>query len=225
MASVLAAYLITLIVGGVFVGLSVLAGLGKDVDVDHDGDLDGVDHVEHLEHGDAGHDEGSLAEVAHAGEPGRRSSWLPFTSLRFWTFGAFFFGLTGLLLSEVAAVAEPAAMIGGLGLGVAGGAAATAVFRALRRPVGRVGDASRWVGATTELLLPLAPGGLSKVRVRAGEKDRELIATLADRHAPSLPKGARVVVLEIDAEGRARVAPESAIFTRQEARAHEEVES
>jgi len=225
MSSVLAAYLIALIVGGVFVGLSVVAGLGKDVDVDHDGDLDHVDVVGHEGHVEVGHDEGSLAEAAHAGDPGRRTSWLPFTSFRFWTFGAFFFGLTGLLLSEVASVGEPAAAFAGLGLGVAGGAAATAVFRALRRPVGRVAEASRWVGVTSELMLPLAPGRLSKVRVRAGEKDRELIATLADPRGASLPKGTRVVVLEIDADGRARVAPESAVFTRSEIREDQEVES
>ncbi|MCC6624181.1 MAG: hypothetical protein IT385_23220 [Deltaproteobacteria bacterium] len=212
----LAAYLIALIVGGVFVGLSVMAGLGKDLEADH-GEPGHV-HV--------GADDGSLAEAAHAGAPDKRRLWLPFTSFRFWTFGAFFFGLTGLLLHEVALVPEPTAMLAALGTGVVGGTASAAIVRALRRPVGGVKDPSRWVGTTAELLLPLAPGGLSKVRVRAGEKDRELIVTLADPRGRSLPKGSRVIVLELGADGRARVAPESAIFANtQDAPRGEEVES
>lgn len=211
----LAAYLIALIVGGVFVGLSVLAGFGKDLEADH-GEPGHV-HV--------GADDGSVAEAAHAGAPSKRGPWLPFTSFRFWTFGAFFFGLTGLLLQEAAGVGEPTAMLVGLGAGVVGGTASAALVRALRRPVGGVRDPSRWVGVTGELMLPLSPGGLSKIRVRAGEKDREILVTLADAHAPSLPKGTRVIVLEFDTDGRARVTPESAVFTREEARQGEEIES
>jgi len=211
---VLAAYLIALIVGGVFVGLSVMAGLGKDLEADH-----GEPGHVHL-----GHEDGSLAEVAHAGAP--RRPWLPFLSLRFWTFGAFFFGLTGLLLHEVAGVAEPTAMLVGLGAGVAGGTASAAIVRALRRPVGRVEDPERWVGTPAELMLPLTPGGLSKVRVRAGEKDRELLVTLADPKGASLPKGTRVIVLAFDADGRARVAPEATMFERETSTpAREEIES
>jgi len=212
---VLAVYLIALIVGGVFVGLSVAAGFGKDVEADH-GEPGHV-HV--------GADDGSLAEAAHAGAPDKRRLWLPITSFRFWTFGAFFFGLTALLMREAAGAVEPTPMLVGLGAGVLGGTASAALVRALRRPVGGVRDPSRWVGQTAELLLPLAPGGLSKVRVRAGEKDRELLVTLADPRGRSLPKGTRVIVLEIDADGRARVSPESAIFTAQDAPANEEIGS
>lgn len=231
----LTAYLVCLVVGGVFVGLSALSGLGKDVDaggheadhdvdheVDHEVDHDvDHDHVVELDHDHAfAHDDDvdhapSLSEAALAGgarpieAPRRR--FVPFTSFRFWTFGGCFFGLTGVALSQLTTLGEPLSALTSAGVGLAAGTATAALVHRLRRPVGAPMTNDQWIGQTAELLLPLAPGALSKVRVAAGGRERDLVVTLAD--GPGLPKGTRVVILGIDRDGRALVQPEVAMFS------------
>ena len=218
----LTAYLVCLVVGGVFVGLSALSGLGKDVDAgghgaDHEVDHD---HVAELDHDHAfAHDHDvdhapSLSEAALAGGPkpieAPRRRFVPFTSFRFWTFGGCFFGLTGVALSQLTTLGEPLSALTSAGVGLAAGTATAALVHRLRRPVGAPLTSDQWIGQTAELLLPLAPGALSKVRVAAAGRERDLVVTLAD--GPDLPKGTRVVILGIDRDGRALVQPEAAMF-------------
>jgi len=197
---VLATYLICLIVGGVFVGLSALGG--------------GDDHDGHLEHNDTGEHGGesmthTLAEGALAGRPHR---WMPFASLRFWTFGSFFFGLGGLALTKLAELSEPLAAIIALVIGVVGGTSTAFIVHKLARPIGAPPDPSHWVGHVAELMLPLAPGAHSKVRLTGAQSERDMVVALADRDARALPKGTRVVILRIDGAGLGLVVPEAAIF-------------
>ncbi|MFO0749805.1 MAG: hypothetical protein U1F43_29655 [Myxococcota bacterium] len=223
----LAAYLVTLIVGGVFVGLSALAGLGKDLDggSDHDLGHDFAGHAggvaaahepsqaaEHDAQGHIGSSGEDVVEAVHSG-PVRRP-WMPFTSFRFWTFGAFLFGLTGLALTELAGAEEPGAMLAALALGVGGGTAASALVHVLRKPIGEAPDRRDWVGAVGELQHALSAGAASKIRAVLRGRDRDLVVTLADASARPLPKGTRVVVLAIGEDGRALVAPETAMFGR-----------
>lgn len=253
--TVLTAYLICLLVGGVFVGLSVAAGLGKDLgadkgfdkelggdDLDHEAGGDGIDKelevdAHAFDHGeaDAGGDhdhalahEAPTSDVAMAGHPGERRevprkrwryparrTWVPFTSLRFWTFGACFFGLTGVALTQLAGVGEPVAALTSLGVGLASGTATAWLVKRLRAPVGAVASARGWIGAVGELTFPLEPGGLSKVRVHSpGRPPRELLAVLAP-NAAMLPRGTRVVVLDFR-EGRAVVQPADPSMMAQE---------
>ena len=82
------AYLATFSLGGILIVASILLGGHDDHDVDHD-----VDHDHDFDH-DADHN--IDAEVDADGETG---TWLPFLSMRFWTFFLATFGLTGTLLS------------------------------------------------------------------------------------------------------------------------------
>ncbi|WOD39397.1 hypothetical protein [Nodosilinea sp. E11] len=82
-------YGVCLIVGGVFVVLAAVGGFdGADIDADFDveapGELDDIDLGTHLDQ--------TLTAL-------RNRWWLPFLSLRFWTFALCFFGLTGMLLT------------------------------------------------------------------------------------------------------------------------------
>lgn len=237
----LTAYLVCLVVGGVFVGLSVFAGMkegggadkdvgGKDFDKSFDKDVGGKSFEKDFDksfekdfeldelptsHGDAVH-EAPTSDVALAGHPGEKRQvprrrwrypkgpWLPFASLRFWTFGSCFFGLTGVALTQLAGVGEPVAALASLGVGLAAGTGTAWLVHRLRRPVGAVGSARGWVGVIGELTHPLAPGQLSKVRVRLpGRAPRELLAELAD-HERALPRDCKVVVLDFR-DGRAVV--------------------
>lgn len=89
-------YLLCLAIGGVFVALAAIAGLdGVDFDSDFDTDIELRDQS-------------------------RLQLKLPFLSLRFWTFGGCFFGLTGVILSRLTPTLSPswiaiiAIMMGGL---------------------------------------------------------------------------------------------------------------
>ena len=88
-------------------------------------------------------------------------------------------------------------------------------MRALRKPVGAAKVTRRDIeGSVGELLLPMRAGGVSKVRVVIGGAAHDLVATPADGLA--MERGTRVVVLGLDDEGRARVAPEEQLFALEE---------
>ncbi len=216
-----AAYLVSLIVGGLFVGMSVVSGLDQDADVDvdgadFDGDLDGdfsldgdVDVDVDIElDGDVGGDiSPSVGDVGMAGQTHadkRKRPQLPFTSFRFWTFGACFFGLTGTLLTTLELTGEPttALLAGGVGL-LVGGVTSTLV-RTLREPVsGDVIGRSEYRGVVGELLFPLRPGGTSKMAMQVRHRHREMLC-VSDADTV-LPKGTRVMVLRVDDDARAHV--------------------
>lgn len=235
-------YFACLLVGGVLVGLSAFAGSsGPDVDThyefdghsgvgdgpddfdgdagfgDHDADFGdhGTDLGGHDAHG-LGHDayHPSTADAAHGLKDGalRKRLWLPFSSMRFWTFGAAAFGLTGVLLTALgvglAAVVLPAALVTGasVGTGVA------YAMHHLRRPVNADAvERSDYPGQVGELLLPLKPGTTSRVRLQI--RHREVIVLARSAESLDLPRGARVVVLALDEDGHALVAPENQLFT------------
>lgn len=116
-------YIICLTVGGVFVALAAFAGLdGADFELEFDPDVELADRRNPTESG------GVL-------QPKRRSPRLtiPFLSLRFWTFGACFFGLTGTILSFLSPTLTPTAIAAiSLAVGVFCGAAVVWIFDILR---------------------------------------------------------------------------------------------
>lgn len=179
-------------------------------DVGDVGDADGTLGADH---------HASLADAAHGTDrgraaPGRRRRWLPFLSFRFWTFGAAFFGLTGTVLTLGGLAGEPATAALSAGMGGAIGTFSSWLVRALRKPVSGALAMGDYQGLTGELLLPLGPGRISKVRVEVRGRQRELLCVSAEEQA--LPKGVRVVVLEVDGDGRARVAPEGELYLLKE---------
>jgi hypothetical protein len=116
--------------------------------------------------------------------------------LRFWSFAAAFFGLTGLLLRALgaAALAAPVAAVAG----AVAGLTASLLFRNMtRETVGRVGDAGALVGREGRLLLPVARAQQGKVRVALpGGGHLDLVASL-NGDDESLPAGAEVIVVEV----------------------------
>jgi hypothetical protein len=134
-----AVYLGALLFGGLVIVATVF-GVGHEVDA-HGGDGADADH-------------GS----------GTGSALLSLFGLRFWSFGAAFFGLTGLVMR---ALGWPglAPYVSAL-VGVAAGLGATVAFRALARDtVGQVSDPAAWLGREGRLLLPVSPGQRGKIRL------------------------------------------------------------
>lgn len=87
-------YIFSLVVGGTFVVLSAIGGLdGADFATDFDAEIDAETESD-FDDVDIGTHGNQSSSSTHRGK-----LWLPFFSLRFWTFALCFFGLTGLLVS------------------------------------------------------------------------------------------------------------------------------
>jgi membrane protein implicated in regulation of membrane protease activity len=178
-------YLITVIVGGVLVAVSIAAGA----------DSHSTDHG-----GDAGHGNGD-----HAGTADAILSWLPVASLRFWIFFAAFFGLTGSALTMLGAPGPIPTAIAAALVGYASGLLISRSIRALQRSSSdsSVGEADL-IGATAQVLVPMAAGRTGKVRL---ELKARAVDLLAETDEPGeIAAGERVLVIAAPHGGHVVVA-------------------
>jgi membrane protein implicated in regulation of membrane protease activity len=165
-------YLVALIVGAGLLLFSLFAGGdheghadagGADGSLEGHGDADGGDV-----HGDAEHHGWELAAM----------SWLPFASVRFWTFFLAFFGATGTALFFVerdlgtwVTVAIAAAM------GYVCGAVAVAAFRYMRRSQTSSSlGVDDYIGETAVVRVAVARGKAGKVRLEVKGRTVDLLA-------------------------------------------------
>jgi membrane protein implicated in regulation of membrane protease activity len=184
---VLPLYVGALALGGALIAVSAFAGAhadGGDADADADAHLD------------------AAGDALHTGLDKDAAAWLPFLSLRFWTFGLGAFGLTGLLLHLLSFSPLVSGVAAG-GMGVFVGLLSAWAFRRLRSASvsGNVRLADL-AGQEAEVLLPVGPGQAGKVRLLVDGQLTDLIATTRDTEG--LPRRSRALVVAID-EGRAIV--------------------
>lgn len=179
-------YLGCLALGGLLILASLFMGGGDhdadtdapaDLDADADADVEIEAEVEaEVEVEAPGLDKDvSLKDTVAGG-----ASWLPFLSLRFWTFALATFGGAGALLDLLGfsdLVAAPSALATGLGVGLA----VSWAFHRLRheRVTGDVG-LRQVAGREGTLLLPVAPDKTGKVRVLIDGQDVDLPARTQD---------------------------------------------
>lgn len=183
-------YAIALLFGGTLVLASVLLG-HHDVDassgaaaLDHDVSVPTDDHP----------------VDAHAG-----TLWLPFLSLRFWTFGAAFFGLTGVLFHSLALAGEGATLGLAIGAGLVCGLVAALVIRVLsRQEASSLPTELSFVGQPADVLLDVGPSLPGRVRLSVRGSSVDLPAVTEGPQ--TFARGARALVVEV-VDGRARVAP------------------
>ncbi len=142
------AYVFALVLGGVLLAASMVLG-GKD--------LDG---------GDAAHDAGHDAGHGHAhGDLGGLFAVLG--SMRFWTFFATFFGLTGLVLEGLELTANPW-LARGLAIAVGyltGWGTVRLIGHLAASESGVAAGVGDYVGRSGEVLIRLVPGSLGKLRI------------------------------------------------------------
>ncbi|MCG8425688.1 MAG: hypothetical protein MJE77_48025 [Proteobacteria bacterium] len=158
-----------------------------------------------------------MADASHGVDTARRSKrkvWLPVMSFRFWTFGSAFFGLTGTVLTVMTGTGAVVVLVLSTATGVSVGTLSAGMVRWLRKPVGEAIHLAEYTGQVAELVLPLREGGMTRIRLRARERDRELLARAADPIA--LPAGTRVVVLGVDENGHAQITPEENVYRLEE---------
>lgn len=179
------AYVFALVLGSVLLGASFL--LGKDHDSDHgvdghadvdaDHDLDGHAGAGHDTHGDIGGFFGVLG------------------SMRFWTFFAAFFGLTGIVLDGL----DLAVPMVALGLAIAvgfgtGWTAVTLIRRLSANDTGVAATVDDYVGKSGEVLIAIAPGRIGKLRI---ELKGTTVDVLAESDEQSIARGDEALIVEM----------------------------
>lgn len=176
-------YSLCFAIGGLFVGFAAIAGLdGADFDAEFDSD------VEISEHGEA-------SENSRNSGLRNRLLGLPLFSLKFWTFGTCFFGLTGLVLSWLNPTLPPL-FVGAIALlvGAFCGSAIVLVLRSLRRQQAdslvRPHDV---VGLSATVQIPFDRDSKGKVSVNVKGAVVDFVAFTDDSHG--FTKGEKVFAI------------------------------
>ena len=188
-------YLVTAIVGGGLIVLSALGGIG------HHGIGDGLGSSHDFDHG---HDAHLGSDTDHADAPPGSDFWLPFFSLRFWTYTVGIFGVFGVVGTLLKLAHEPllALVAGGTGL-VMGLIAAYAMRWTKLSELDSAVNEKDLSGLTGKMLVAPRAGVPGKVRVQAKGETIDLLATPID--GIELEAGDQVVVIGIEGQ-RAQVA-------------------
>ncbi|MCT7984298.1 NfeD family protein [Laspinema sp. A4] len=176
-------YLFCFGIGGLFVLFATIGGLdGADFGVAFDADLAIADHSQKL-------------------DQLKRGSWLkrlfilPFFSLKFWTFGSCFFGLTGLVLNWLRPEMPPDQVAKlAAGMGIFCGTTMVWILRSLgQRPANSLTRSSDLVGLSAMVLLPFNCESKGKVRVNIKGANVEFMAFTDEPR--SFNKGDRVLIV------------------------------
>ncbi len=176
-------YLFCFGIGGIFVLFAAIGGLdGADFGVAFDADLE-------------------IAETSQKLDRLKRKNWLkrlfqlPLFSLKFWTFGSCFFGLTGLVLNWLRPEMPPGQMAGIAGaMGIFCGSTMVSILRSLgHRHANSLARSSDLVGLSATVLLPFNCESRGKVRVNVKGANVEFMAFTDD--SKSFGKGDRVLIV------------------------------
>jgi hypothetical protein len=156
MVPMLGLYIVTAIIGGGLMLLSALSGLGAHLDV--------AQHLGFGEHSIGDHDAGGHDHGG--GDTDSPALWIPFLSIRFWTYAIGTFGVIGVLLTWLTRSHEPlvAGISGAMGLLM--GLVAAGAFRLAQKyqSSSAVGTGD-YVGSEAHVLVAVRPGHPGKVRM------------------------------------------------------------
>lgn len=181
-------YIIAAIVGGGLVLVTLFMGHG-DHELGHDHDLSG-DHD--VGHGDV---------------------WLPFLSLRFWTYFLMVFGITGLLLTQFADSIEPMTAVWSAVSGLSVGFMVSLLMQWAKRS--QADNATRtqdFLGREAIVIVPIRPNLEGKVRLEVKGEIIELLALPYEDREILREESVVIVSLEHD---RARVMPRDELLESQ----------
>lgn len=206
-------YWFCLIIGGIFVALSLVGGdlsddfdldADADIDVDLDADLDAdfdADLDSDLD-GDLDTDTDYQVDTdpdllrSHARKQKRSFFSLSMlTSFKFWTFGGFFFGLTGLLMGAL----EPELGVRkifaiALTMGVLCGGTLVGILRQLKhRQVDSLLRNEDFAGLVGVVEIPFDPKSKGKVTLEVGDATLHLVAQTDEARAFSVGDSVLVV--------------------------------
>lgn len=221
------AYVFCLIVGGAFVLLSILSGLGDadmdfdaDMDADFDADFDAdVDADFDVDaDADADFDADADADVEHGtGGSGDVEVFLkkrfnPLYSFKFWTFFLAYFGLTGVVFEYFELMQSTIGVFAlSMGLGLFAGLFSSYLMYAVNKGSVSAGVTDRdYIGSSAKVTLPLTKKERGKVRMRVKGKMIEMPAESADDDEVIFDLDEECFVLEVE-DGVAQVVHASAL--------------
>jgi membrane protein implicated in regulation of membrane protease activity len=171
------AYVFALVLGSILLGASFLLGGDADVDADADFDMDADVDADGDSHGDLGGFFGVLG------------------SMRFWTFFAAFFGLTGIILDGLALAAPVVAFGLAIGVGAVTGWTAVKLLNHLSaNDTGVAAGVDDYVGKTGEMLLAAGPNRLGKIRI---ELKGTTVDVLAESDEALVERGEQALIVEM----------------------------
>lgn len=195
----LTVYIVSAIIGGGLILLSAFVGH------DHDSDFAGGHDVGH----DVSHDHDTAgSEHEHSG--GELLSWLPFLSLRFWTYGLALFGGIGWALSALTPTASPTILGISLTVGVLMGTLAATLINVARRMSADSSTRTQdLLGVAGKVTVPVHGASEGKVRVLVRGDSIDFLALSNDNR--SIPTGESVVIVAVEND-RLRVIPQTDIL-------------
>ena len=194
-------YLFSFLIGGVFVSLSVLGGIDganfdQDFDFDSDGDLDFEAEfeadVDVTSYGDENREKERIIPRK------RKFPRLPITSLKFWTFGSCFFGLTGLVLTFLkTGISANVVLILSLLVGLICGTSIVVILRSLRqnRPNSLL-KSEELAGLCGVVEIPFNPESKGKIRLNIQDSIIDFVALTEEKK--EFKKGDKVLVVGME---------------------------
>lgn len=183
-------YGLCFLVGGTFVLLAAVGGLDGadfagdfDVDAETPADVDDIDAGTQIDQ--------TLTALRHRW-------WLPFLSLRFWTFALCFFGLTGLLLTWAQPnLADWLTALLALLMGLFCGLLAALVMRSLaQRPVSSMIRPDELTGQIATVEIPFDAHSRGKVYLRLRDSTISFFAMTQEER--SFQRGDSVLVVGLE---------------------------
>lgn len=180
-------YIFCFIIGGIFVALAALAGLdGVDFDHDFDADIEVRDKSQTAQEG--------KNIFTNIRQRRRITLWLPFLTIKFWTFGSCFFGLTGILLSLVTGMSDLAIAQVSVAVGVVCGTSMVWVLRNLgRHQADSLIRPNDLIGVSGKVVIPFDSQTKGKVQLTLKGSTIDFVAFTEDR--TGFKKGDRVFIV------------------------------
>jgi hypothetical protein len=188
-----AIYLSALVFGGTLILFSIVLGGESDKDIEVDKDFDfGAD-----KDFDFGADKDFEFEADADGDIDIHgdvdSTWLPFLSMRFWTFGLASFGLTGSILDVLKTndiVALPISIV----LGIAIGWVVAYAFHKLKKDsVTAKTNIKELQNEEALAILAIGPDKIGKIRIKQGGEVVDIMAQSNE----SIARGENVLIINI----------------------------
>jgi len=191
--------------GLVLVGVSALSGGDFDTDTDVDADIDIDADIDVDADIEADLDGAIHVDVSNSVEPG---VWLPFLTIRFWTFTLATFGLVGTSLSMAGAPLVVHLTTASV-VGPATGWIAAWLFQKLKHSTtDSTSHLERMAGLSAEVILPIRGNNVGKIQLHQRGQFVELPAKCDSEKTIEI--GEKVLIVSIS-EGCADVTPHDKI--------------
>ncbi|MAA79371.1 MAG: hypothetical protein CL916_08930 [Deltaproteobacteria bacterium] len=187
-------YLSALVFGGILILFSILLGGDSDKSIEADKD---ISFDKDFDFGDIDADVDVDADVDAEADGSMHgdvdSTWLPFLSMRFWTFGLASFGMTGTILDfldPTSSLTLPISIVMGISIGWV----IAYLFHTLKKEkVSSITSTKEMISEEGTVILPIKSGSMGKIRISLGGEVVDLFA----RSNETIERGETILVVHM----------------------------